>query len=213
MEVRAAVAHAAGKPLTIETVRLEGPREGEVLVDYGHGHLPYRRLHVVGGDPKASFLRFWVTKAQVLSEVGAGVSSLAVGDHVIPLYTPVPPMQILLIGKTNLCGAIRDTQGPGLMPDGNSRFSMGGTPFSLHGYIDLCQFHRRARVARRIRSDAPFDKVCYIGCGVTTGIGAVMNTAKVEAGATVSVFGLGGIGLNVIQGARMAGASASSALI
>jgi S-(hydroxymethyl)glutathione dehydrogenase/alcohol dehydrogenase len=143
----------------------------------------------------------------IVREVGAGVSSLAVGDHVIPLYTPeCRQCKFCLSGKTNLCGAIRDTQGQGVMPDGSSRFSIGGE--TLYHYMGTSTFANFTVVPEialaKIRKDAPFDKVCYIGCGVTTGLGAVMNTAKVEAGATVAVFGLGGIGLNVIQGARLA---------
>lgn len=211
MDVKAAVAHAAGKDLSIETVRLEGPRRGEVLVEImATGICHTDAFTLSGGDPEGIFPAILGHEgAGVVREVGADVSSLAVGDHVIPLYTPECRVcKFCLSGKTNLCGAIRETQGRGLMPDGSSRFSIDGQP--IYHYMGTSTFANFTVVPEialaKIRADAPFDKVCYIGCGVTTGIGAVMNTAKVEAGASVAVFGLGGIGLNVIQGARLAGA-------
>lgn len=211
MDVKAAVAHAAGKDLSIETVRLEGPRAGEVLVEImATGICHTDAFTLSGDDPEGIFPAILGHEgAGVVREVGAQVTSLAVGDHVIPLYTPeCRACKFCLSGKTNLCGAIRETQGQGLMPDGSSRFSIGGQP--IYHYMGTSTFANFTVVPEialaKIRTDAPFDKVCYIGCGVTTGIGAVMNTAKVEAGASVAVFGLGGIGLNVIQGARLAGA-------
>ena len=211
MDVKAAVAHAAGKDLSIETVRLEGPRASEVLVEImANGICHTDAFTLSGGDPEGIFPAILGHEgAGVVREVGADVTSLAVGDHVIPLYTPeCRACKFCLSGKTNLCGAIRETQGQGLMPDGSSRFSLGGQP--IYHYMGTSTFANFTVVPEialaKIRADAPFDKVCYIGCGVTTGIGAVMNTAKVEAGASVAVFGLGGIGLNVIQGARLAGA-------
>ena len=211
MDVKAAVAHAAGKDLSIETVRLEGPRASEVLVEImATGICHTDAFTLSGGDPEGIFPAILGHEgAGVVREVGADVTSLAVGDHVIPLYTPeCRACKFCLSGKTNLCGAIRETQGQGLMPDGSSRFSLGGQPiYHYMGTSTLANFTVVPEIAlAKIRADAPFDKVCYIGCGVTTGIGAVMNTAKVEAGASVAVFGLGGIGLNVIQGARLAGA-------
>ena len=211
MDVKAAVAHAAGKDLSIETVRLEGPRASEVLVEImATGICHTDAFTLSGGDPEGIFPAILGHEgAGVVREVGADVTSLAVGDHVIPLYTPeCRACKFCLSGRTNLCGAIRETQGQGLMPDGSSRFSLGGQP--IYHYMGTSTFANFTVVPEialaKIRADAPFDKVCYIGCGVTTGIGAVMNTAKVEAGASVAVFGLGGIGLNVIQGARLAGA-------
>mgnify|MGYP001402230019 FL=1 len=211
MDVKAAVAHAAGKDLSIETVRLEGPRASEVLVEImATGICHTDAFTLSGGDPEGIFPAILGHEgAGVVRDVGADVTSLAVGDHVIPLYTPeCRACKFCLSGKTNLCGAIRETQGQGLMPDGSSRFSIGGQP--IYHYMGTSTFANFTVVPEialaKIRADAPFDKVCYIGCGVTTGIGAVMNTAKVEAGASVAVFGLGGIGLNVIQGARLAGA-------
>ena len=211
MDVKAAVAHAAGKDLSIDTVRLEGPRAGEVLVEIMAAGICHTDAFTLsGGDPEGIFPAILGHEgAGVVREVGAQVTSLAVGDHVIPLYTPeCRACKFCLSGKTNLCGAIRETQGQGLMPDGSSRFSIGGQP--IYHYMGTSTFANFTVVPEialaKIRADAPFDKVCYIGCGVTTGIGAVMNTAKVEAGASVAVFGLGGIGLNVIQGARLAGA-------
>jgi S-(hydroxymethyl)glutathione dehydrogenase/alcohol dehydrogenase len=212
MDVRAAVAYGAGAPLAIETVQLEGPRAGEVLVEIkatGICHTDeYTRS---GADPEGLFPTILGHEgAGVVAEVGPGVKSLKRGDHVIPLYVPeCRECEYCVSQKTNLCQAIRITQGQGLMPDGSSRFSIGGK--KLHHYMGTSTFANYTVVPEialaKIREDAPFDKVCYIGCGVTTGIGAVINTAKVEPGANVVVFGLGGIGLNVIQGARMAGAN------
>ena len=211
MYVQAAIATAAGEPLTIDTVRLDGPREGEALVEIKATGICHTDAYTLSGaDPEGLFPAILGHEgAGVVVEVGPGVESVAVGDHVIPLYTPeCRQCKFCTSGKTNLCGAIRATQGQGLMPDGTSRFSKGDETI-LH-YMGTSTFANYTVVPEialaRIRADAPFDKVCYIGCGVTTGLGAVMNTAKVEAGATVAVFGLGGIGLNVIQGARMAGA-------
>ena len=211
MKTRAAVAWKAGEPLTIETVDLEPPRAGEVLVEVkatGICHTDYYTLS--GADPEGIFPSILGHEgAGVVLEVGDGVTVLKPGDHVIPLYTPeCRQCKFCLSRKTNLCQAIRSTQGRGLMPDGTSRFSMGGKPI-LH-YMGTSTFANHTVVPAialaKIRDDAPFDKVCYIGCGVTTGVGAVLFTAKVEAGANVAVFGLGGIGLNVIQGAKMIGA-------
>jgi len=211
MDVRAAVAFEAGKPLEIVTVQLEGPRAGEVLVEMKATGLCHTDAFTLSGDdPEGMFPAILGHEgAGVVVEVGAGVTSLAVGDHVIPLYTPeCGECEFCKNPKTNLCQAIRETQGRGLMPDGTSRFSYKGKPV-LH-YMGCSTFANYSVVPEialaKIRKDAPFDKVCYIGCGVTTGIGAVINTAKVEPGSTVVVFGLGGIGLNVVQGARMAGA-------
>jgi S-(hydroxymethyl)glutathione dehydrogenase/alcohol dehydrogenase len=211
MNVRAAVAHAPGKPLTIETVQLEGPRAGEVMIELRAAGICHTDAYTLSGrDPEGLFpVVLGHEGAGVVVEVGPGVRSLAKGDHVIPLYTPeCRQCAYCLNPKTNLCQAIRATQGKGLMPDGTSRFSLDGTP--LHHYMGTSTFAQYTVVpeiaAAKIRRDAPFDKVCYIGCGVTTGIGAVINTARVEPGARVVVFGLGGIGLNVIQGARMVGA-------
>ena len=211
MKTRAAVAWAAGKPLTIEEVDLAPPRAGEVLVEIkatGICHTDHFTLS--GADPEGLFPAILGHEgAGIVMEVGAGVASLAPGDHVIPLYTPeCRQCKFCLSRKTNLCQKIRATQGKGLMPDGSSRFSLDGKPI-LH-YMGTSTFANHVVVPEialaKIRRDAPFDKVCYIGCGVTTGVGAVLFTAKVEAGANVVVFGLGGIGLNVIQGARMVGA-------
>jgi S-(hydroxymethyl)glutathione dehydrogenase/alcohol dehydrogenase len=212
MKTRAAVAWAAGKPLTIEEVDLAPPRAGEVLVEIkatGICHTDHFTLS--GADPEGLFPAILGHEgAGIVMEVGEGVTTLAPGDHVIPLYTPeCRQCKFCLSRKTNLCQKIRATQGKGLMPDGSSRFSLGGKPI-LH-YMGTSTFANHVVVPEialaKIRKDAPFDKVCYIGCGVTTGVGAVLFTAKVEAGANVVVFGLGGIGLNVIQGARMVGAS------
>ena len=211
MKTRAAVAWASGAPLTIEEVDLAPPRAGEVLVEIkatGICHTDWYTLS--GADPEGLFPAILGHEgAGVVLEVGAGVTSLAAGDHVIPLYTPeCRQCKFCLSRKTNLCQAIRSTQGKGLMPDGTSRFSVDGKP--LFHYMGTSTFANHIVVPEialaKIRDDAPFDKVCYIGCGVTTGVGAVLFTAKVEAGANVVVFGLGGIGLNVIQGARMVGA-------
>ncbi|MFN9489682.1 MAG: S-(hydroxymethyl)glutathione dehydrogenase/class III alcohol dehydrogenase [Betaproteobacteria bacterium] len=211
MKVKAAVAHKAGAPLTIETVDLEGPRAGEVLVEIrATGICHTDEFTLSGADPEGLFPAILGHEgAGVVVDVGAGVKSLKKGDHVIPLYVPeCRECEYCVSHKTNLCQAIRVTQGQGLMPDGSSRFSLGGKPI-LH-YMGTSTFANYTVVPEialaKIREDAPFDKVCYIGCGVTTGIGAVINTAKVEPGANVVVFGLGGIGLNVVQGARLAGA-------
>ena len=211
MDVRAAVAFEAGKPLAIETVQLEGPRAGEVLVEVKATGLCHTDAYTLSGaDPEGLFPAIMGHEgAGVVVEVGDGVTSVAPGDHVIPLYTPeCRQCKFCLSGKTNLCGAIRETQGRGVMPDGSSRFSLGGeTLFHYMGTSTFADHTVLPEIAvAKIRQDAPFDKVCYIGCGVTTGLGAVMNTAKVEPGSNVAVFGLGGIGLNVVQGARIAGA-------
>ncbi|TNE38281.1 MAG: S-(hydroxymethyl)glutathione dehydrogenase/class III alcohol dehydrogenase [Alphaproteobacteria bacterium] len=212
MDVRAAVAHKAGAPLTIETVQLEGPREGEVLVEIkATGVCHTDEFTLSGADPEGIFPAILGHEgAGVVVEVGAGVTSVKPGDHVIPLYTPeCRQCSYCTSGKTNLCQAIRETQGQGLMPDGTSRFSLGGEKiFHYMGTSTFANYSVMPEIAvAKIRKDAPFDKVCYIGCGVTTGLGAVINTAKVEPGANVAVFGLGGIGLNVLQGARMVGAN------
>jgi S-(hydroxymethyl)glutathione dehydrogenase/alcohol dehydrogenase len=211
MDVRAAVALQAGKPLSIETVHLEGPREGECLVEIKASGVCHTDAFTLSGkDPEGLFPAILGHEgAGVVVEVGPGVKSLKPGDHVIPLYTPeCRQCDYCTSGKTNLCQAIRATQGRGLMPDGSSRFSLGKEPV-LH-YMGTSTFAGYTVVPEialaKIREDAPFDKVCYIGCGVTTGIGAVINTAKVRPGDKVVVFGLGGIGLNVVQGARLAGA-------
>ncbi len=211
MDVQAAVARAAGEPLEVETVQLEGPRAGEVMVEVKATGVCHTDAYTLSGaDPEGLFPAILGHEgAGVVVELGAGVADLAVGDHVIPLYTPeCRQCKFCTSGKTNLCGAIRETQGQGLMPDGTSRFSQGGE--SILHYMGTSTFANYTVLPEiavaKIREDAPFDKVCYIGCGVTTGLGAVMNTAKVEPGANVAVFGLGGIGLNVIQGARLVGA-------
>jgi S-(hydroxymethyl)glutathione dehydrogenase/alcohol dehydrogenase len=211
MDVRAAVAVEAGKPLSIETVKLEGPRAGEVLVELkATGICHTDKFTLSGADPEGLFPAILGHEgAGVVREVGAGVTSVAVGDHVIPLYTPeCRECDYCTSRKTNLCQKIRITQGRGMMPDGTSRFSLKGKPV-LHymGCSTFANFTVLPEIAvAKVRKDAPFDKICYIGCGVTTGIGAVIFTAKVEPGANVVVFGLGGIGLNVIQGAKLAGA-------
>jgi len=210
MQTRAAVAFQAGKPLTIETVDLQGPREGEVLVEImATGVCHTDKYTLSGADPEGLFPTILGHEgAGVVREVGAGVTSVAPGDHVIPLYTPeCRQCEYCLNPKTNLCQAIRSTQGKGLMPDGSSRFSLNGDDiFHYMGTSTFSNFTVLPEIAlAKIRPDAPFEKVCYIGCGVTTGIGAVIHTAKVEPGSKVVVFGLGGIGLNVIQGARMVG--------
>ena len=211
MKTRAAVAWKAGAPLTIEEVDLEGPRDGEVLVEVkatGICHTDHYTLS--GADPEGLFPAILGHEgAGVVREVGAGVPWLKPGDHVIPLYTPeCRQCKFCLSRKTNLCQKIRATQGKGLMPDGTSRFSLKGKPL-LH-YMGTSTFANHIVVPEialaRVRKDAPFETICYIGCGVTTGVGAVLFTAKVEAGANVAVFGLGGIGLNVIQGAKLVGA-------
>ena len=212
MDVRAAVAHEAGKPLTIETVQLDGPKEGEILVEIKSTGICHTDAFTLSGDdPEGLFPAILGHEgAGVVVDVGKNVTSLKKGDHVIPLYIPeCRQCKSCLSGKTNLCTAIRDTQGQGIMPDGSSRFSLNGKPlFHYMGTSTFSNFTVMPEIAAaKIREDAPFEKVCYIGCGVTTGIGAVINTAKVEPGANVVVFGLGGIGLNVIQGARLAGAN------
>ena len=211
MDVRAAVALEAGKPLKIETVQLEGPKAGEVLVEIKATGVCHTDAYTLSGkDPEGLFPAILGHEgAGVVVEVGADVTSVKKGDRVIPLYTPeCRQCEYCLSRKTNLCQAIRSTQGQGLMPDATSRFSLNGT--MLHHYMGTSTFANYTVLPEiavaKIRSDAPFDKVCYIGCGVTTGIGAVIYTAKVEPGSKVVVFGLGGIGLNVIQAARMVGA-------
>jgi S-(hydroxymethyl)glutathione dehydrogenase/alcohol dehydrogenase len=212
MQSRAAVAYRAGEPLSIESVELEGPRAGEVLVEIRATGICHTDAFTLSGeDPEGLFPAILGHEgAGVVVEVGAGVSSLVAGDHVIPLYVPeCRQCEYCTSGKTNLCQAVRETQGKGLMPDGSSRFRLGKD--ALFHYMGTSTFSNYTVVPEialaKIRSDAPFDKICYIGCGVSTGIGAVINTAKVEPGANVVVFGLGGIGLNVIQGARMVGAN------
>lgn len=212
MDVRAAVAHEVGKPLTIETVQLDGPKEGEILVEIKSTGICHTDAFTLSGDdPEGLFPAILGHEgAGVVVDVGKNVTSLKKGDHVIPLYIPeCRQCKSCLSGKTNLCTAIRDTQGQGIMPDGSSRFSLNGKPlFHYMGTSTFSNFTVMPEIAAaKIREDAPFEKVCYIGCGVTTGIGAVINTAKVEPGANVVVFGLGGIGLNVVQGARLAGAN------
>ena len=209
MKTRAAVAWKAGAPLTIETVDLDGPKAGEVLVEIkATGICHTDEFTRSGADPEGLFpVIFGHEGAGVVVDVGAGVSSLKKGDHVIPLYTPeCRQCKSCLSHKTNLCTAIRSTQGQGVMPDGSSRFSIGKE--KIHHYMGCSTFANFTVLPEialaKVRPDAPFDKICYIGCGVTTGIGAVINTAKVEPGSTVAVFGLGGIGLSCIQGAVMA---------
>jgi S-(hydroxymethyl)glutathione dehydrogenase / alcohol dehydrogenase len=211
MDVKAAVAFEAGKPLEIATVELDGPKAGEVLVEIkATGICHTDEFTRSGADPEGLFPAILGHEgAGVVVEVGPRVTSVAVGDHVIPLYTPeCRQCPSCLSRKTNLCTAIRGTQGQGVMPDGTSRFSLDGR--KLHHYMGCSTFANFTVLPEiavaKIRPDAPFDKVCYIGCGVTTGVGAVINTAKVEAGAKCVVFGLGGIGLNVIQGLRLVGA-------
>ena len=212
MKTRAAVALEAGKPLEVMEVNLEGPKEGEVLIEIkATGICHTDEFTLSGADPEGLFPAILGHEgAGVVVETGPGVKDLKVGDHVIPLYTPeCRECEYCLNPKTNLCQAIRETQGKGLMPDGTSRFSMvDGTPI-LH-YMGCSTFSNYTVLPEialaKISSEAPFEKVCYIGCGVTTGIGAVMNTAKAEIGSRAIVFGLGGIGLNVIQGLRLAGA-------
>jgi S-(hydroxymethyl)glutathione dehydrogenase/alcohol dehydrogenase len=211
MQVRAAVALEAGKPLSVEMVELSGPKAGEVLVELKATGICHTDEYTLSGkDSEGIFPSILGHEgAGVVVEVGPGVTSLAVGDHVIPLYTPeCRQCEYCLNPKTNLCQAIRATQGKGVMPDGTSRFSLRNKPlYHYMGTSTFANFTVLPEIAlAKIRKDAPFDKVCYIGCGVTTGIGAVIHTAKVEPGSSVVVFGLGGIGLNVIQGARMVGA-------
>ena len=211
MDTRAALATEAGKDLSIETVNLDGPKEGEVLVEIRATGVCHTDAFTLSGeDPEGLFPAILGHEgAGVVVDTGPGVTDLKKGDHVIPLYIPeCRQCKSCLSGKTNLCTSIRDTQGRGVMPDGTSRFTAGGE--MIHHYMGTSTFSNYTVMpeiaAAKVREDAPFDKICYIGCGVTTGIGAVINTAKVEPGANVAVFGLGGIGLNVIQGARMAGA-------
>ena len=212
MDVTAAVAIEAAKPLSIETVQLDGPKDGEVLIEIKATGICHTDAFTLSGeDPEGIFPAILGHEgAGVVVEVGSSVESLKMGDHVIPLYTPeCRQCSYCTSGKTNLCQAIRETQGKGVMPDGTSRFSLNKTP--IYHYMGTSTFANYTVLPEiavaKIRKDAPFDKVCYIGCGVTTGIGAVINTAKVEPGSNVAVFGLGGIGLNVIQGARLVGAN------
>jgi S-(hydroxymethyl)glutathione dehydrogenase/alcohol dehydrogenase len=212
MKTKAAVGYAAGKPLEVQEVDLGGPQAGEVLVEIkATGVCHTDEFTRSGADPEGLFpVIFGHEGAGIVVDVGPGVTSVKKGDHVIPLYTPeCRQCKSCLSRKTNLCTAIRATQGKGVMPDGTSRFSIGGE--KIHHYMGCSTFSNFTVLPEiavaKIREDAPFEKVCYIGCGVTTGIGAVINTAKVEPGANVVVFGLGGIGLNVIQGARLAGAN------
>jgi len=211
MKTKAAIAHEPGKPLSVETVELEGPKAGEVLIEIkATGICHTDEFTRSGADPEGLFPAILGHEGTgIVVDVGPGVISLKKGDHVIPLYTPeCRQCKACLSRKTNLCTAIRGTQGKGVMPDGTSRFSLGRS--MMHHYMGCSTFSNFTVLPEiavaKIREDAPFDKVCYIGCGVTTGIGAVINTAKVEPGANVVVFGLGGIGLNVVQGARLAGA-------
>ena len=211
MQTRAAVAHKAGEPLSIETVELDGPREGEVLVEMkATGICHTDEFTLSGADPEGIFPAILGHEgAGIVVDVGKNVTSVKKGDHVIPLYTPeCRQCDYCTSGKTNLCQAIRETQGQGVMPDGTSRFSIGKD--KIFHYMGTSTFAHHSVMPEiavaKIREDAPFDKVCYIGCGVTTGLGAVMNTAKVEPGSNCVVFGLGGIGLNVLQGLRIAGA-------
>jgi len=212
METRAAIAIEAGKPLEIETVKLDGPKEGEVLVEImATGVCHTDEFTLSGADPEGIFPAILGHEgAGVVVDCGPGVTTLKKGDHVIPLYIPeCRQCKSCLSGKTNLCTSIRETQGQGVMPDGSSRFSKGGD--KIFHYMGTSTFSNHTVVPEialaKVREDAPFDKICYIGCGVTTGIGAVINTAGVEPGSNVVIFGLGGIGLNVIQGARLAGAN------
>ncbi|MBI3704784.1 MAG: S-(hydroxymethyl)glutathione dehydrogenase/class III alcohol dehydrogenase [Rhizobiales bacterium] len=211
MQTRAAVAWKAGEPLTIETIDVEGPKAGELLVEIMATGVCHTDAYTLSGaDPEGIFPAILGHEgAGVVREIGAGVTSVKPGDHVIPLYTPeCRQCKTCLSRRSNLCTAIRATQGKGLMPDGTSRFRCDGDPvFHYMGCSTFANFTVLPEIAiAKVREDAPFDKICYIGCGVTTGIGAVINTAKVLPGANVAVFGLGGIGLNVVQGARMVGA-------
>jgi S-(hydroxymethyl)glutathione dehydrogenase/alcohol dehydrogenase len=212
VKTTAAVARRAGEPLRIETIEVAGPKQGEVLIEIKATGVCHTDAYTLSGaDPEGQFPSVLGHEgAGVVVEVGPGVTSVAPGDHVIPLYTPeCRQCKFCLSGKTNLCQAIRETQGRGVMPDGTSRFSSGGQTL-LH-YMGCSTFSNYTVVPEiavaKIRRDAPLDKVCYIGCGVTTGLGAVFNTARVQPGDNVVVFGLGGIGLNVVQGARIAGAN------
>jgi len=212
MESKAAVAFKAGDPLSIETIKLDGPRPHEVLVEIKASGICHTDAFTLSGeDPEGLFPAVLGHEgAGVVVEVGSAVQSLSEGDHVIPLYTPeCRECEYCTSGKTNLCQAVRETQGQGLMPDHTSRFSLNGK--KIFHYMGTSTFSNYTIVPEialaKIRKDAPFEKVCYIGCGVTTGLGAVINTAKVEPGSNVAIFGLGGIGLNVVQGARMVGAN------
>jgi S-(hydroxymethyl)glutathione dehydrogenase/alcohol dehydrogenase len=211
MKTRAAIAFAPNQPLAIEQVDLSGPREGEVLVEIMATGICHTDAYTLEGkDSEGIFPSILGHEgAGIVREIGPGVTSVRPGDHVIPLYTPeCRQCKTCRSHKSNLCTSIRATQGRGVMPDGSSRFSLGGE--TIHHYMGCSTFSNFTVLPEiavaKVREDAPFDKICYIGCGVTTGIGAVIYTAKVEAGANVAVFGLGGIGLNVIQGARMVGA-------
>ena len=212
MKTKAAIAFSAGKPLEIVEVDLEGPKSGEVLIELKATGICHTDAFTLSGeDPEGAFPAILGHEgAGIVVEVGPDVKSVQIGDHVIPLYTPeCRQCDFCLNPKTNLCQSVRATQGQGLMPDGTSRFSLNGKPI-LHymGCSTFSNFTVLPEIAvAKIRPDAPFDKVCYIGCGVTTGVGAVAFDAKVEPGSTVAVFGLGGIGLNVIQGAKMVGAT------
>ena len=212
MECKAAVAHQAGKPLTIESVRVDGPKAGEIMVEIKATGICHTDAYTLSGaDPEGLFPAVLGHEgAGIVVEIGEGVTSLRPGDHVIPLYVPeCRSCEYCISGRTNLCQAVRETQGKGVMPNGESRFSIGGE--SLFHYMGTSTFSNYTVLpeiaAAKIREDAPFDKACYIGCGVTTGIGAVINTAKARIGSNVVIFGLGGIGLNVAQGARLAGAN------
>jgi S-(hydroxymethyl)glutathione dehydrogenase/alcohol dehydrogenase len=212
MQVRAAVAHEAGKPLSLEMVELDGPKAGEVLVEIKATGVCHTDAYTLSGaDPEGLFPAILGHEgAGVVVDVGRDVTSLERGDHVIPLYVPeCRQCEYCLSGRTNLCQAIRVTQGKGLMPDGTSRFRIGREP--IHHYMGTSTFAQYTVVPEialaKVRADAPFEKICYVGCGVTTGVGAVINTAKVRPGSNVVVFGLGGIGLNVVQGCRMVGAA------
>jgi S-(hydroxymethyl)glutathione dehydrogenase/alcohol dehydrogenase len=212
MQVRAAVAHKAREPLSIETVELDGPKAGEVLVEIKATGICHTDAYTLSGaDPEGLFPAILGHEgAGIVVDVGRDVTGLKKGDHVIPLYVPeCRTCEYCTSGRTNLCQAIRVTQGKGLMPDGTSRFRIGKEPlFHYMGTSTFAQYTVVPEIAlAKVRADAPFDKICYIGCGVTTGVGAVINTAKVRPGSNVIVFGLGGIGLNVIQGSRMVGAS------
>jgi len=212
VKTRAAIARQAGAPLEIDEIELAGPRQGEVMVEIKATGICHTDAYTLSGDdPEGLFPSIMGHEgAGVVVEVGAGVNSVKSGDHVIPLYIPeCRQCPACVSGRTNLCTAIRETQGRGVMPDGTSRFSQYGKP--IHHYMGTSTFANFTVLPEiavaKIREDAPFDKVCYVGCGVTTGLGAVINTAKVQVGDRVVVFGLGGIGLNVVQGARLAGAS------
>ena len=211
MKTRAAIAFEAGKPLVVEEIEIGGPKAGECLVRLAATGVCHTDAYTLSGaDPEGLFpVVLGHEGAGVVEEVGPGVSSVAVGDHVIPLYVPeCRECKFCLSGKTNLCGKIRETQGAGMMPDGTTRLSHAGKP--LHHYMGTSTFAEYTVVPEialaRIRKDAPLDKVCLLGCGVTTGIGAVLHTAKAEPGSTIAIFGLGGVGLSVVQGAVMAGA-------